>query len=69
MTLQVVTHVEKELGVKVQEVKMEKLKYSFQIWTAMMSESADNQTFCELMSHNESNPVNPYKVRTGLRNA
>ncbi|XP_019647762.1 PREDICTED: fatty-acid amide hydrolase 2-like [Branchiostoma belcheri] len=57
----VVTHVEKELGVKVQEVKMEKLKYSFQIWSAMMSESADNQTFCELMSHNESNPVNPYK--------
>lgn len=36
-SLQVVEHLESDLGVQVQRVAIHKMKYSFQIWSAMMS--------------------------------
>lgn len=34
---QVVEYLERDLGVQVQRVSVHKMKYSFQIWSAMMS--------------------------------
>lgn len=39
---QVVEHLESELGVQVQRVAIHKMKYSFQIWSAMMSSTDSN---------------------------
>ncbi|KAM4696859.1 fatty-acid amide hydrolase 2-like isoform 4-T4 [Rhinophrynus dorsalis] len=46
----VVKHLEKELGVSVQPVTIYNLRYSFQIWSAMMSSDGDmGQSFADLM--------------------
>nr|XP_009930569.1 PREDICTED: fatty-acid amide hydrolase 2 [Opisthocomus hoazin] len=49
----VVEHLESELGVQVQHVAIHKMKYSFQIWSAMMSskdsDGQEAQLFTELL--------------------
>ncbi|XP_030066214.1 fatty-acid amide hydrolase 2 [Microcaecilia unicolor] len=39
----VVEHLESQLGVSVQHVEIRKMKYSFQIWSALMSKEIDGQ--------------------------
>ncbi|KAM9325913.1 fatty-acid amide hydrolase 2 [Gastrophryne carolinensis] len=48
---QVIQHLEAELKVNVQTINIHNLRYSFQIWSAMMSADADKEeSFTDLMS-------------------
>lgn len=49
-------HFEK-LGCQVKKVSLTKMKYSFQFWASMMSNSGDD-TFCTLLG--DKKPINPY---------
>ncbi|XP_053554903.1 fatty-acid amide hydrolase 2 [Bombina bombina] len=52
---QLVEHLERELGVTVQPVSIYNLRYSFQIWSAMMSlDGNKGESFADLMSNNSS---------------
>ena len=55
---QVCQHLEKEHGVTVEEIQLEKLASSLQIWSHMMA-SAGGPSFCDLMGKEESS-VNPF---------
>lgn len=46
-SLQVVEHLESDLGVRVQHVAIHKMKYSFQIWSAMMSSKDSEGQVCQ----------------------
>lgn len=46
-SLQVVEHLESDLGVQVQHVAIHKMKYSFQIWSAMMSSKDSEGQVCQ----------------------
>ncbi|XP_075068996.1 fatty-acid amide hydrolase 2 [Mixophyes fleayi] len=49
---QVVTHLETEFGVSVQPISIYNLRYSFQIWSAVMSsDGSKEQSFTDLMSN------------------
>ncbi|XP_032558055.1 fatty-acid amide hydrolase 2 isoform X2 [Chiroxiphia lanceolata] len=58
----VVEHIESDLGVRVQHVSIHKMKYSFQIWSAMMSSKDSNgeeaQRFTDLLG-DHGKPVWP----------
>lgn len=58
----VVEHLESDLGVQVQRVSIHKMKYSFQIWSAMMSsqdsDGTEAQCFTELLG-DHGKPVWP----------
>ncbi|XP_015715717.1 fatty-acid amide hydrolase 2 [Coturnix japonica] len=58
----VVEHLERDLGVQVQRVSIHKMKYSFQIWSAMMSsqdsDGTEAQCFTELLG-DHGKPVWP----------
>ncbi|XP_063169577.1 fatty-acid amide hydrolase 2 [Candoia aspera] len=58
----VVMHIETDLGAKVESVAIRKMKYSFQIWSAMMSSKSsdgqENQTFTDLLG-DHGKPVWP----------
>ena len=49
---------EKEYGTKVEHIKLEKLAYSLEIWSTMMSISAD-KSFCHYMGNGLA-PINPF---------
>ncbi|XP_005994805.1 fatty-acid amide hydrolase 2-A [Latimeria chalumnae] len=59
----VVEHLQTDLGVEVQHVKISLMKYSFQIWSAAMSSKGPNgkeaQTFTELLG-DHGKPVWPF---------
>lgn len=42
-----VEHLESELGVQIQHVAIHKMKYSFQIWSAMMSSKDSDGQVCQ----------------------
>lgn len=42
-----VEHLESDLGVRVQHVTIHKMKYSFQIWSAMMSSKDSDGQVCQ----------------------
>lgn len=48
---QVVEHLESDLGVQVQRVSIHKMKYSFQIWSAMMSSQDSDGTVGDTWGH------------------
>ena len=50
---QVVEHLESDLGVQVQRVSIHKMKYSFQIWSAMMSSQDSDGTVGDTWGHGE----------------
>ncbi|XP_026548607.1 fatty-acid amide hydrolase 2-like [Notechis scutatus] len=58
----VVAHLETDLGIEVESVAIRKMKYSFQIWSAMMSSKSsnnqENQTFTDLLG-DHGKPVWP----------
>ncbi|KAG8144491.1 hypothetical protein E2320_012997 [Naja naja] len=58
----VVAHLETDLGIEVESVTIRKMKYSFQIWSAMMSSKSsnnqENQTFTDLLG-DHGKPVWP----------
>ncbi|XP_007422714.2 fatty-acid amide hydrolase 2 [Python bivittatus] len=58
----VVTHLKTDLGVEVESVAIRKMKYSFQIWSVMMSSKSsdgqENQTFTDLLG-DHGKPVWP----------
>ncbi|XP_058052546.1 fatty-acid amide hydrolase 2 [Ahaetulla prasina] len=58
----IVAHLETDLGVKVENVSIRKMKYSFQIWSVMMSSKSsnkqENQTFIDLLG-DHGKPVWP----------
>ncbi|XP_013919706.1 PREDICTED: fatty-acid amide hydrolase 2 [Thamnophis sirtalis] len=57
-----VAHLETDLGVEVENVAISKMKYSFQIWSVMMSskssDNQENQTFTDLLG-DHGKPVWP----------
>uniref|UniRef100_A0A8C5SLV9 Fatty acid amide hydrolase 2 n=1 Tax=Laticauda laticaudata TaxID=8630 RepID=A0A8C5SLV9_LATLA len=57
-----VAHLETDLGIEVERVAIRKMKYSFQIWSAMMSSKSsnnqENQTFTDLLG-DHGKPVWP----------
>ena len=61
---------EEKLGVKVETLKIDKLAYSLEIWSSMMS-SAAQKSFCYYMG-NQKSPVSPFwellKACIGLSN-
>lgn len=56
-----VKFLETDLGVEVKEIKLKKLKSSFQMWTSMMNNGKSSSDSFSTLLNDGKEPINPYK--------